>query len=140
MLNEFKAFIARGNVIDLAVGVIMGAAFGAIVTSLVDNVIMPPIGMILGGIDFSDFFVALNGESYPTMKAAKEAGAAVIGYGVFINAVIKFLIVAFAVFMLVQAVNKLQAKMLAQKAAEPPPAPTKTELLLAEIRDALKQR
>lgn len=140
MLNEFKAFIARGNVIDLAVGVIMGAAFGAIVTSLVDNVIMPPIGMILGGIDFSDFFIALNGESYATMKAAKEAGAAVIGYGVFINAVIKFLIVAFAVFMLVQAVNKLQAKMLAQKAAEPPPGPTKTEELLAEIRDSLKQR
>lgn len=140
MLNEFKAFIARGNVVDLAVGVIMGAAFGAIVTSLVDNVIMPPIGMLLGGIDFSDFFVALDGHSYPTLKAAKDAGVVVIGYGVFLNAVIKFLIVAFAVFLLVQAVNKLQAKLLAQKAAEPPPPPTRSELLLAEIRDALKNR
>ena len=139
MLNEFKAFIARGNVVDLAVGVIMGAAFGAIVTSLVDNVIMPPIGMVLGGIDFSDFFIALNGEHYASLKAAKEAGAVVIGYGVFLNAVIKFLIVAFAVFIMVQGVNKLQAKMLAQKAAEPA-KPTKSEELLTEIRDALKQR
>lgn len=140
MLNEFKAFIARGNVIDLAVGVIMGAAFGAIVSSLVDNVIMPPIGMILGGIDFSDFFLALNGESYPSLKAAKDAGAPVIGYGVFLNAIIKFMIVAFAVFMLVQAVNKLQNKLLVQKAAEPPPPPSRSEILLEEIRDALRQR
>ena len=140
MLNEFKAFIARGNVVDLAVGVIMGAAFGAIVSSLVDNVIMPPIGMILGGIDFSDFFIALNGEHYATLKAAKEAGAPVIGYGIFLNAVLKFLIVSFAVFVLVQGVNKLQSKIMEQKAAEPPPGPTKTEELLGEIRDALKQR
>lgn len=139
MLNEFKAFIARGNVVDLAVGVIMGAAFGAIVTSLVDNVIMPPIGMILGGIDFSDFFVALNGEHYASLKAAKEAGAVVIGYGIFLNAIIKFLIVAFSVFVMMQGVNKLQAKVMAQKAAEPV-KPTKTEELLTEIRDALKQR
>jgi large conductance mechanosensitive channel len=139
MLNEFKAFIARGNVVDLAVGVIMGAAFGAIVTSLVDNVIMPPIGMILGGIDFSDFFVALNGEHYANLKAAKDAGAVVIGYGVFLNAIIKFLIVAFSVFVMMQGVNKLQAKVMAQKAAEPV-VPTKTETLLTEIRDALKQR
>lgn len=140
MLNEFKAFIARGNVVDLAVGVIMGAAFGAIVTSLVDNVIMPPIGMILGGIDFSDFFIALNGESYGSLKLAKDAGAPVIGYGVFLNAVIKFLIVSFAIFIMVKGVNKLQASIAEQKAAEPPPPPTKTEQLLAEIRDALKQR
>ena len=138
MFDSFKNFIARGNVIDLAVGVIMGAAFGGIVTALVDNVVMPPIGMILGGIDFSDFFIALNGEHYATLKAAKEAGAVVIGYGVFLNAVIKFLIVAFAVFLLVQGVNKLQAKIVAQKAAEPL-VPTKTELLLTEIRDALKK-
>jgi len=91
MFDSFKNFIARGNVIDLAVGVIMGAAFGGIVTALVDNVVMPPIGMILGGIDFSDFFIALNGEHYATLKAAKEAGAVVIGYGVFLNAVIKIL-------------------------------------------------
>ena len=140
MLNEFKAFIARGNVVDLAVGVIMGAAFGAIVTALVDNVIMPPIGMILGGFDFSDFFIALNGESYASLKLAKDAGAPVVGYGVFLNAVIKFLIVSFAIFLMVKGVNKLQEGIAKQKAAEPPPPPSKTELLLAEIRDALKQR
>lgn len=139
MWQEFKTFIARGNVVDLAVGVIMGAAFGAIVTSLVDNVVMPPIGMVLGGIDFSEFFVALNGEHYVTLKAAKEAGAPVIGYGLFFNAIIKFLIVAFAVFLLVKAVNKLQSRLMAQKAAEPTP-PTASEKLLAEIRDLLKQR
>lgn len=99
MWNEFKSFIARGNVIDLSVGIIMGAAFTAIVASLVDNIIMPPIGMVLGGIDFSDFFITLDGKSYASLKAAKDAGAAVIGYGVFLNAVIKFLIVAFAVFL-----------------------------------------
>ncbi len=140
MWQEFKTFIARGNVVDLAVGVIMGAAFGAIVVSLVDNVIMPPIGMLLGGIDFSEFFIALDGNSYPTLKAAKDAGSVVVAYGVFLNAVIKFIVVAFAVFLLVKGVNKLQAKMLAQKAAEPPPPPTKSEVLLGEIRDALKQR
>ncbi len=137
MWNEFKSFIARGNVIDLSVGIIMGAAFTAIVASLVDNIIMPPIGMVLGGIDFSDFFIALDGNSYASLKTARDAGAAVIGYGVFLNAVIKFLIVAFAVFLLVKGVNKLQAKLIAQKAAEPVP-PTKTETLLAEIRDLLK--
>ncbi|MGB4101514.1 MAG: large conductance mechanosensitive channel protein MscL [Alphaproteobacteria bacterium] len=140
MWNEFKTFIARGNVVDLAVGVIMGAAFGAIVAALVDNVVMPPIGVILGGIDFSDFFFALNGEHYVSLKAAKDVGAPVIAYGIFLNAVIKFIIVAFAVFLLVKGVNKLQAKMLAAKAAEPPPPPTKTETLLAEIRDALQRR
>jgi large conductance mechanosensitive channel len=140
MLNEFKTFIMRGNVVDLAVGVIMGAAFGAIVTSLVDNVIMPPIGMILGGIDFSDFFFALDGNHYANLKAAKDAGAVVVGYGVFLNAVIKFLIVAFAVFMMVQGLNKMMAKMMAQKAAEPPAPPTTSEVLLTEIRDALKSR
>jgi large conductance mechanosensitive channel len=139
MLNDFKTFIARGNVVDLAVGVIMGAAFGAIVTALVDNVVMPPIGMILGGIDFSDFFLALDGNHYANLKAAKDAGAVVIGYGVFLNAVIKFLIVSFAVFIMVQGVNKMTAKMMAQKAAEVP-APTKSEVLLTEIRDALKTR
>jgi len=138
MWNEFKSFIARGNVIDLSVGIIMGAAFTAIVASLVDNIIMPPIGMVLGGIDFSDFFITLDGKSYASLKAAKDAGAAVIGYGVFLNAVLKFLIVAFAVFLLVKGVNKLQSRLMAQKAAEPVP-PTKTELLLAEIRDLLRK-
>jgi large conductance mechanosensitive channel len=138
MWSEFKSFIARGNVIDLSVGLILGAAFTAIVTSLVDNVIMPPIGMLLGGIDFSDFFVTLDGKNYASLKAAKDAGAAVIGYGVFLNAIIKFLIVAFAVFLLVKGVNKLQSRLIAQKEAEPVP-PTKTETLLEEIRDLLKK-
>jgi large conductance mechanosensitive channel len=139
MWNEFKTFIARGNVVDLAVGLIMGAAFTAIVTSLVDGVIMPPIGMLLGGIDFSDFFVALDGQSYDSLKAAKDAGAAVIAYGAFINAIIKFLIVAFAVFLLVKGVNRLQKSVLAQQAASPSP-PAKTEVLLEEIRDLLKTK
>jgi large conductance mechanosensitive channel len=134
MLEEFKAFIARGNVIDLAVGIIMGSAFTAIVSSLVSDVIMPPIGIVLGGIDFSDFFIALNGESYPTLKAAKDAGAATLNYGVFINAIIQFMIVAFAVFLLVKQVNRLQKKKDAA------PVPTQDQILLTEIRDLLKKQ
>jgi large conductance mechanosensitive channel len=140
MWNEFKSFIARGNVVDLAVGVIMGASFGAIVTALVDNVVMPPVGMLLGGIDFSDIFIPLNGEHYANLKAAKDAAAPIMAIGIFLNAVIKFVIVAFAVFLMVKGVNKLQAKMIAAKAAEPPPPPTKSEVLLAEIRDALQRK
>lgn len=133
MLNEFKAFIARGNVIDLAVGIIMGAAFTAIVSSLVSDVIMPPLGLLLGGIDFSDFFIALDGETYKNLKAAKDAGAPTINYGLFINAIIKFLIVAFAVFLLVKQVNRFQKKV------EEAPKLTKDQELLIEIRDLLKQ-
>jgi large conductance mechanosensitive channel len=140
MWNEFKSFIARGNVVDLAVGVIMGASFGAIVTALVDNVVMPPVGVLLGGIDFSDIFIPLNGEHYASLKAAKDAAAPVMAIGIFLNAVIKFVIVAFAVFLMVKGVNKLQAKMLAAKAAEPPPPPSKSEVLLTEIRDALQRK
>ena len=117
MLSEFKTFIMRGNVVDLAVGVIIGAAFGTIVTSLVNDVLMPPIGRLLGGADFKDLFISLSGQSFPTLAAAKAAGAATINYGVFLNAVINFLIVAFAVFLLVQQVNRLFPK--------PAPAPTK---------------
>ena len=117
MLSEFKTFIMRGNVVDLAVGVIIGAAFGTIVTSLVNDVLMPPIGRLLGGVDFKDFFVSLSGQSYPTLAAAKAAGAPTLNYGVFLNAVINFIIVAFAVFLLVQQVNRLFPK--------PAPAPTK---------------
>lgn len=131
MLQDFKKFIARGNVIDLAVGIIIGAAFTGIVNSLVNDVIMPPLGMILGGIDFSDFFIALNGESYATLKAAKDAGAAVIAYGLFINAMVQFLIISFAVFILVKQVNRFHTTAAA--------APTATETLLAEIRDLLKK-
>ncbi|HAX90784.1 MAG TPA: large conductance mechanosensitive channel protein MscL [Rhodospirillaceae bacterium] len=134
MLEEFKAFIARGNVIDLAVGIIMGSAFTAIVSSLVSDVIMPPIGIVLGGIDFSDFFIALNGESYATLKAAKDAGAATLNYGIFINAIIQFVIVAFSVFILVKQVNRLQKKKDAA------PVPTQDQILLAEIRDLLKKQ
>ena len=102
MLNEFKQFITRGNVIDLAVGIIIGAAFTAIVNSLVTDIIMPPIGKIMGGIDFSNLFIALSSEKYATLKAAKEAGVATINYGLFLNHTINFLIVSFAVFIIVK--------------------------------------
>jgi len=140
MFQEFKTFIARGSVIDLAVGVIIGAAFTAIVSSLVNDVIMPPIGLLLGGIDFSNFFINLSGGDYPTLKAAQDAGAVTINYGQFVNAVIKFLIVAFVIFLVVKQVNKLNA--LGKKPAAPaaPPPPPRSEVLLAEIRDLLKQR
>ena len=108
MFREIKEFAMRGNVVDLAVGVIIGAAFGTIVTSLVNDVIMPPIGLALGGLDFKDFFIALNGQSYPTLQAAKAAGAPVIAYGSFLNTVVNFLIVAFAIFLLVKQVNRFQ--------------------------------
>ncbi len=110
MLNEFKTFIMRGNVVDLAVGVIIGAAFGAIVTSLVNDILMPPIGRLLGGVDFKDFFISLTGQSFPTLAAAKAAGAPTLNYGLFLNAVINFLIVAFAIFMLVKQVNRFFPK------------------------------
>lgn len=108
MLKDFKAFIMKGNVLDLAVAVIIGAAFGAIVTSLVNDIIMPPIGLLLGGVDFKDLFVSLNGQSYPTLTAAKAAAAPVIAYGQFLNTVINFLIVAFVIFMVVRAASKLR--------------------------------
>ena len=111
MLNDFKTFVMRGNVVDLAVGVIIGAAFGAITKSLVDEVIMPPIGLALGGIDFSNMFVVLKEGAapgpYPTLDAAKEAGAVTLNYGLFITSVVTFLIIAFAVYLLVKAVNRL---------------------------------
>lgn len=137
MLKEFKEFISRGNVIDLAVGIIIGAAFTAIVNSLVNDIIMPPIGLILGGIDFSNFYINLSGESYDSLTAAQEAGAATINYGLFVNAVIKFLIVAFAVFILVKQVNRFRRKQ--EDAPAPPPEPSRSEVLLAEIRDLLKR-
>ena len=134
MLKEFKQFAMRGNVVDLAVGIILGAAFTTIVNSLVKDIIMPPIGLILGGIDFSDFFLTLKGGSYATLDEAKKAGAVTINYGVFINSVVNFLIVAFAVFILVKQVSRLY------RTEPPPPAqPSRQEELLAEIRDLLKQ-
>jgi len=118
VFKEFKAFAMRGNVLDMAVGVIIGAAFGKIVSSLVEDVIMPPIGRLLGPVDFKDLFINLSGKSYETLKAAKDAGAATLNYGLFLNTVINFLIVAFAVFLLVQQVNRWTKK------PEAPAAPT----------------
>ncbi len=138
MLNEFKAFIAKGNVLDMAVGIIIGAAFTAIVTSLVSDIINPVIGMLIGGIDFSNYYFDLSMHGYDSLESAKKAGAPLIMYGLFINAVIKFMIVAFVVFILVKNVNKLKDRMIA-KAAETPAAPAEDVLLLREIRDALKK-
>jgi large conductance mechanosensitive channel len=138
MWSEFREFAMRGNVIDLAVGIILGAAFTTIVNSLVNDIIMPPIGLVLGGIDFSNFFVTLKGGPYPTLDAAKAAGAATVNYGLFINAIIRFVIVAFAIFILVKQINRLKREEPAEPAL--PPEPSRQEMLLAEIRDLLKAR
>lgn len=141
MLKEFREFAVKGNAVDLAVGIIIGAAFGKIVSSLVEDVIMPPIGYVLGGVDFSGLFLALNGESYPSLQAAKDAGAPVIGYGTFANTVINFLIVAFAVFMLVKWINNLRRMTgMEEDAPIEAPAPPRQEVLLEEIRDILKTK
>jgi large conductance mechanosensitive channel len=116
MLQEFRKFVARGNVVDLAVGVIIGGAFGKIVSSLVSDIIMPPIGLLLNGVDFSNLFVSLTGQSYATLAEAQAAGAPTLNYGTFINNVIDFLIVALAIFVLIRAINRLQPPA-------PPPAP-----------------
>ncbi|BAK67942.1 large-conductance mechanosensitive channel [Sphingobium sp. SYK-6] len=144
MLSEFKAFIARGNVLDLAVGVIIGAAFGAIVSSLTEDVIMPVIGLILGGLDFSNHFLVLGTapEGTPrTLEAMKEANVAVLAYGSFVTAVIKFLILAFVIFLIVRQANRLLGRLKEEEKKEEaaaPSGPTEIELL-AEIRDALKK-
>jgi large conductance mechanosensitive channel len=139
MWREFREFAMRGNVVDLAVGIIIGAAFTTIVNSLVNDLIMPPIGLLIGGIDFSSFFVTLKGGSYPTLEAAKAAGAVTMNYGLFVNAVIRFVIVAFAIFILVKQINRLNTEPPAAEPA-PPPGPPRQEVLLAEIRDLLKER
>ncbi len=108
MLKEFREFIARGNVVDLAVGVVIGAAFGAVVTSLVNDVIMPPIGLLLNGVNFKDLFISLNGKFYPSLAAAQTAGAPTINYGNFINTIIDFLIVALVIFMIVKGINRMK--------------------------------
>jgi large conductance mechanosensitive channel len=136
MWREFREFAMRGNVVDLAVGIILGAAFTTIVNSLVNDIIMPPIGLAIGGIDFSNLFVTLKGGSYPTLEAAKAAGAVTVNYGLFLNAVLRFVIVAFAVFLLVKQINRLRWQEAAE-APPPPPEPPRQELLLAEIRDLL---
>ena len=122
MLKEFKEFAMRGNVMDMAIGIILGAAFGKIVSSFVSDVLMPPIGMLLGGVDFSNLFYTLSGGAFESLAEAKEAGAATLNYGVFFNTVLDFLIVAFAIFMVVRTMNKLKRKQEA-----PPAEPTTKE-------------
>jgi large conductance mechanosensitive channel len=142
MLKEFKEFAMRGNVVDMAVGIIIGAAFGTIVQSLVSDVIMPPIGLALGNIDFSNLFVLLKEGAtagpYASLADAQKAGAVTINYGRFINTIISFIIVAFSIFLLIRAINSM--KKQEEAAPAPPPAPSNEEKLLAEIRDILKQR
>ena len=140
MLKEFKEFAVKGNMLDMAVGIVVGAAFGTIVQSLVKDILMPPIGLLLGGVDFTDLFVTLSAGTVPgpyaTLAAAQEAGAVTMNYGVFANAVVSFLIVAFAVFMVVRGFNRLKREEEAAPAA--PPAPSVEETLLSEIRDLLR--
>ena len=143
MLKEFKEFAMRGNVLDMAVGIIIGAAFGTIVSSLVNDVIMPPVGLALGGVDFTNMFVTLREGAkaagpYASLADAKAAGAVTLNYGVFINSIISFLIVAFAIFMIVKLINRVRRKEEAKPTAPPPPP--RQEVLLEEIRDLLKNR
>jgi large conductance mechanosensitive channel len=135
MWKEFRDFAMRGNVIDLAVGVVIGAAFGKITASLVDDVIMPPIGLLLGKVDFSNLFVVLGSGQFANLADAKKAGVPVLAYGVFFNTIINFIIVAFAIFLLVKQVNRLK-----REAPPPPAAPDPEVVLLTEIRDALQAR
>ena len=139
MLKEFREFAVRGNVVDMAVGIIIGAAFGKIVDSLVKDLIMPPIGLLLGKVDFANLFVVLREGAqagpYLTVEAAQKAGAVTFNYGTFINTTISFVIVAFAVFLLIRAINRLKK----EEEAKPAPAPAEDILLLREIRDALKK-
>ncbi len=137
-VGDFKAFIMRGNVVDLAVGIIIGAAFTGVVGSLVKDVINPLIGLLTGGVDFSNVFVALNGQHYATLEEAKKAAAPTVNIGLFLNAIIQFVIVSFSVFWLVRVLTHLKVREDAAPAA--PPAPSKSEVLLEEIRDLLKAR
>jgi large conductance mechanosensitive channel len=138
ILSEFKAFAMRGNAIDLAVGIVVGAAFTGIVNSLVKDVINPPLGFLLGGIDFSNFFVVLSGNGpYATLKQATDAGAVTVNYGLFLNTLINFLIVALALFIIIKQINTLTAPRVVEKPGDPPPP--EDIRLLREIRDALKE-
>ena len=137
MLKEFKEFALRGNVVDMAVGIIIGAAFGKIVSCLVADVIMPPIGLLLGGVDFSGLFFQLSGEPVASIAQAQEAGIPVLAYGLFINTVIDFVIIAFAIFIVIKQINRFTKKK--EDEPEAPPEPPKQEVLLEEIRDLLKK-
>lgn len=138
MLKEFKEFAMRGNVVDMAVGIVIGAAFTSIVKSLVGDVIMPVVGLITGGVDFSNVFITLKGGQFETLKAAQDAGAVTLNVGLFINAIISFVIVAFALFLLIKGMNNLKRKQ-EEKPEEAPPPPREVQLL-EEIRDALVKK
>jgi large conductance mechanosensitive channel len=139
MLNDFKEFAMRGNVVDMAVGIVIGVAFGAIVASFVGDVLMPILGLVTGGVDFTNHFVLLKEGAtpgpYPSLEAARSAGAVVVGYGVLINTIVNFLIVAFALFLVIRAMNAARKPVVVA-----PVGPTKEELLLTEIRDILARR
>ncbi|MEM7050357.1 MAG: large conductance mechanosensitive channel protein MscL [Acidobacteriota bacterium] len=137
MMEEFKEFAVKGNAIDMAVGIIIGGAFGKIVSSLVNDVIMPPIGKMLGGVDFSKLFINLGDVPYDTLAAAQEAGAPTINYGSFIQTIFDFVIIAFVIFMMVRAMNK--ARKQEEEAPAEPPKPSEEVVLLQEIRDSLKR-
>ncbi len=139
MFKEFREFALRGSVVDLAIGVIIGAAFGAIVSSLVDDVFMPLIGLVLSGIDFSNLFIVLNnptGAAVPSVEFARQNGIATLNYGLFINAIVKFVIIAFVLFLVVKGINRLRRKEA--EAPSEPPGPTRKVTLLTEIRDAIR--
>ena len=136
-IGEFRAFIMRGNVVDLAVGIIIGAAFTGVVSSLVKDVFNPLLGLLTGGVDFSNVFIALNGQTYANLADAQKAGAATLNIGLFLNAIIQFVIVSFAVFWLVKVLSRLKTK---EEKAAAPPGPPKQEVLLTEIRDLLKSK
>lgn len=139
-IREFREFAVRGNVVDMAVGIIIGGAFGTIVNSLVSDVLMPPIGLLLGGVDFTDLFLVLKGEGdYSTLAEATAAGAVTLNYGVFINRVVSFLIVSFAVFLLVKSINRLKRQQAEEETAPVPEATPEEILLLREIRDSLRK-
>ncbi len=135
MFKEFKEFAMKGNVVDMAIGIIIGGAFGKVITSMVNDILMPPIGMALGGVSFGDLFHALDGKNYATLAAAEEAGAAIVKYGAFLQTVIDFLIIAFVIFQVVRAMNRM-------KKEEPAEAPAKAAdvVLLEEIRDLMKKK
>ena len=140
MLNEFREFAVKGNVVDMAVGIIIGGAFGTIVSSLVNDILMPPIGLILGGIDFSNVMLVLKGEGpFPNVEAAADAGAVTMNVGLFINAIISFLIVAWALFLVVKVINRLKREE-AEPREEAPAEPPRQEVLLEEIRDLMKKQ
>ena len=139
-IKEFKEFATRGNVVDMAVGVIIGGAFGKIVTSLVNDVSMPLIGQLTGGLDFSNLFIALSSNHYNTLAEAKEAGVAVLAYGSFIQNVVDFLIIAFCIFLFIKGINVLKKKKEEPTKSVEPPTPSKEELILTEIRDILRSQ